>query len=136
MSKKLQKSNRPSEIPTSVPTIDSEPVEVVSAPKPKNTPGQVHPANDSYGNIPLEDKAGQGLWVRTRMCFCRDDAVTDCRFHGYDEPDWRVCPATIAAKKDKKMLGRWLWAHNNSYGKATTTVLHPEEVSHLLKAPA
>jgi hypothetical protein len=123
------KLSRPSEIPSSVSTLDLEPPEENNeayAKSNKNTAGQIHAADDSYGNIPLEDRSGQDLWVRTRMCFCRSNDFTDCRFHGVDEPGWATCPATHAAKKDKHMLGRWLWARNPNYGKNKRPVFNEE----------
>ncbi len=55
-------------------------------------------------------------WVRTRMCFCDDNAPTDCRFHSQSEKGWEECPNTQLAKDGKK-TGRWLWGRNPAFGK-------------------
>ena len=64
----------------------------------------------------LEDKQGREMWVRTRLCYCEHDAITDCRFHPPTERGWDTCPNTEHAKKSKQK-GRWLWAHNPNFGK-------------------
>lgn len=45
-------------------------------------------------------------WVRTKYCWCPDDADTDCRFHSRKEPGWETCPWE---RKSGKGSGRWLW---------------------------
>lgn len=109
-----------------VRTIDDEPQEESeSSSKQKSKQSDVAAAvaaaaNESYGMTPLEDKLGRDLWVRTRMCFCSPESETDCRFHSQEEKGWEQCPVTETAKKNHKILGRWLWARNPRYGQAPT----------------
>jgi hypothetical protein len=88
-------------------TIDDEPSEEVAKPKKQDTI-RLAPGVESFGNVPVEDRFGQSLWVPTRECFCPND----CRFHGQVEPGWATCPYKDTGKK-----GRWLFAKNSNYGK-------------------
>lgn len=72
------------------------------------------------GASPLEDRFGRSLWARTRLCFCTDEALTDCRFHSSKEKGWEQCPNLELARKNSKVKGRWLWARNPMYGKPPT----------------
>ncbi len=110
---------------TDVPTIDNEPVEDDSNTIRHKTK-QTVTAGEAFGASPLEDRHGQHLWVRTRQCYCPDNAETDCRYHNVAEPGWEVCPFLAASQKDRKIRGRWLWARNPLYGKAPAVV---EEVT-------
>jgi hypothetical protein len=96
----------------------SDDTEVKTTPKPK------HVENETV--TPLEDRFGQSLWVVTRYCHCPDNAFTDCRFHGQDEPGWEKCPYEDASKKGRTK-GRSLWARNSNYGKPQATANEERE---------
>lgn len=81
------------------------------------------PENESA--TPLEDRLGRSLWVQTRMCYCPDNAETDCRFHSQEEKGWEKCPHTELSIKNRHVKGRWLWARNPVYGKSVL----PEETT-------
>jgi hypothetical protein len=55
-------------------------------------------------------------WIKSRLCFCNDDAPTDCRFHSPKEAGWEQCPNTEAGRAGKAK-GRWLWMRNPNFGK-------------------
>ena len=80
--------------------------------------------SESTTSTPLEDKYGQDLWIRTKQCWCPDDAETDCRFHSEKLPGWEVCPHK--PPEYSKVKGRWLWAHNPNYGKPPIAPLETE----------
>lgn len=100
-------------------TIDDEPVEQTET-KPKKREVALIPSMENYGNAPIEDRYGQGLWVQTRLCYCPNDAETDCRFHSPSEPGWEKCPHP----ETEEYRGRWLFAKNPNYGKT-----QPQEVA-------
>ena len=68
-------------------------------------------------STPPVDSQGRHRWIRTRQCFCPDDAPTDCRFH----KEWTKCPHEPKYKYegDPRFApkSRWLWATNPEFMK-------------------
>lgn len=101
-----------------VPLQDDQNLEVEKENATSNTIPNLPIENETA--TPLTDRHGRDLWVRSRMCFCPDDATTDCRFHNQKEKGWQECPHLELAKKNKHLKGRWLWTRNPLYGKPLT----------------
>jgi hypothetical protein len=113
---KLMSSKNDDDVDMSSVRIEVDDTEVET---PKSEVKSKPPA-ESEAATPLEDRFGRSLWVPTRVCYCPDTAITDCRFHGTEEKGWETCPYLEMSKSNRQITGRQLWARNPIYGKPLT----------------